>query len=103
MTPPGQPVLVSDHSLGEGLSHIQPESKLPTDMQDNSCPMAVFFLLDASGVPDPLWHCAVLHFLSMGAAGSNDHYTEQDTEVSLLQGTASMVTSGPSVAFLVGR
>ena len=73
------------------------------DMQDSGCPLGVFSLLDALADPDPLWHCTVRHLLSMGAVGSNDHHTEQDTEMSLLQSTASMATSGPSVAFLMER
>lgn len=61
--------------------------------------------LAASDVPAPSQHCAgaVRHFLSMGAVGGNDHHGELDIEMPTLQGTAPVVTSGPAVAFLMGR
>lgn len=61
--------------------------------------------LDASDVPAPLQHCAraVQRFLSMEAVGGNDQRGELDIEMSTLQDTAPVVTSGPAVAFLTGR
>lgn len=61
--------------------------------------------LAASDVSAPFQHCAgaVRHFLSMEAVDGNDNRGELDIEMPTLQGTAPVVTSGPAVAFLMGR